>query len=498
MPRTDDAREDGWFANETERAIGAQVSFAGTSLVLLLVLGAILQAWSHFVGWAIITACCASLFGVMLGLLFGLPTTQRIELARTPDVTPVIAPPPPATPLSATPAGEATTVALGTAAPATTPVAPPAPAVIPYAESTSLEQVADWLTKIIIGITLTQFANWQETFRVLAIDVTANLNNSAPALAACRTRLTRALGSSEATDIVDRCGRLSGGAIPGGVLILTFALLGFLVAYLWMRRYFIIEMVVARDIAASVLRQREQIAASVLRARGQNEEQVQLVRLQASLEQARAEAAANLSAAQAKTDAAIAALETAQLAAQDEARVDVARGAGTLQLRNDDGDATDYAVGALTRAQQLLPSNGAAQGVCRRLIEIIHAAPPPYPDDPWREQFGQKMVDESANVRLSATVAALPSNPNCFEVTLMIGPLDLSRPMTLSGQKALFFLHPTFGRDPRSVAFGPDGRAVLPLIAYGAFTVGVLLEDGTRLELNLAEVDEAPELFRIN
>ena len=69
--------------------------------------------------------------------------------------------------------------------------------------------------------------------------------------------------------------------------------------------------------------------------------------------------------------------------------------------------------------------------------------------------------------------------------------------MTLSGQKALFFLHPTFGRDPRAVSFGPDGRAILPLIAYGAFTVGVLLESGEKLELNLAEVADAPPMFRV-
>jgi hypothetical protein len=32
--------------------------------------------------------------------------------------------------------------------------------------------------------------------------------------------------------------------------------------------------------------------------------------------------------------------------------------------------------------------------------------------------------------------------------------------------------------------------------ASGAFTVGALLEDGTTLELNLAELSEAPKTFR--
>ncbi|HEX5258716.1 MAG TPA: pYEATS domain-containing protein, partial [Sphingomicrobium sp.] len=61
---------------------------------------------------------------------------------------------------------------------------------------------------------------------------------------------------------------------------------------------------------------------------------------------------------------------------------------------------------------------------------------------------------------------------------------------------ALFYLHPSFGKAVRSVAFGADGRANLVLYAYGAFTIGAVLEDGTRLELNLATLPGAPDQFR--
>jgi len=35
-------------------------------------------------------------------------------------------------------------------------------------------------------------------------------------------------------------------------------------------------------------------------------------------------------------------------------------------------------------------------------------------------------------------------------------------------------------------------------MAYGAFTVGVLTEDGTKLELDLAEDSSFPKVFREN
>jgi hypothetical protein len=68
--------------------------------------------------------------------------------------------------------------------------------------------------------------------------------------------------------------------------------------------------------------------------------------------------------------------------------------------------------------------------------------------------------------------------------------------MNVAGTTAVFFLHPTFGKAVRSVAFGIDGRAPLQLFAYGAFTVGVLLQDGTTLELNLATLPGVPDIFR--
>ena len=60
-----------------------------------------------------------------------------------------------------------------------------------------------------------------------------------------------------------------------------------------------------------------------------------------------------------------------------------------------------------------------------------------------------------------------------------------------------FFLHDTFANSKPVVAVGPNGVAELTLDAWGAFTVGAIADFGlTRLELDLAELDEAPSSFK--
>jgi hypothetical protein len=62
---------------------------------------------------------------------------------------------------------------------------------------------------------------------------------------------------------------------------------------------------------------------------------------------------------------------------------------------------------------------------------------------------------------------------------------------------AVFFLHNTFSQPTPTVGFDDKGVARLTVSAWGAFTVGVLMDDGsTELELDLSEVSTAPALFR--
>lgn len=115
-------------------------------------------------------------------------------------------------------------------------------------------------------------------------------------------------------------------------------------------------------------------------------------------------------------------------------------------------------------------------------------------DDPWKDVFGGKA--ENNHRRLSATVVPSKGDPDWFRVRLSVESTDpINFPLT---GRVRFFLHDTFAND-KPVVKVINGRAGLRLGAYGAFTVGMLADDGaTRLELDLADDDSFPPRFRAN
>lgn len=115
------------------------------------------------------------------------------------------------------------------------------------------------------------------------------------------------------------------------------------------------------------------------------------------------------------------------------------------------------------------------------------------PGDPWKGVFGDK---SAVNNRLiTAEVSTVPGSKDLFSIGLKISstrPKD--DPLTGFVQ---FFLHNTFKNDRPIIKVGPNGSAELKLTAWGAFTVGALCDDGkTRLELDLATLEDAPSDFR--
>lgn len=326
-------------------------------------------AGARFLIWAWLTGMAAWLAGILLGLLFGLPLVAEVRISG--------------------PQGD------GVAAPLT-------PGMSGYRENTNLEQIADWITKILIGLTLTQYQTWE-----MALD--------------------RAFQRAASQMYADP-------AAPGtSAAIITIALAanGFLAAYLVMRRYFITEMVKGRG----------------------------------------------------EADAA---------AAEAIKKIELARKAGLLQdasvTRSMTGAATS-AVRIATVAANLAPAQSVAEAntIAQEVRNNVG-----YPDDPWRGKFDGTNV--AGGCRLAASVAALDGSNELFTVRLS---LTAEPPESRAGQSATYYLHPTFGTEPKKVAFGQDGTANLELIAYGAFTVGVLLETGERLELNLATLEGAPDLFKL-
>lgn len=113
------------------------------------------------------------------------------------------------------------------------------------------------------------------------------------------------------------------------------------------------------------------------------------------------------------------------------------------------------------------------------------------PLDPQKGQWGG--LPEVDGWRLSASVQEIAKN--WFEITLKLDGLTPTL-SNVSGT-AVFHLHDSFAR-PVMTASIANGHAVMKRKAYGAFTVGVETPDGTTLELDLAELPDAPQKFREN
>lgn len=94
---------------------------------------------------------------------------------------------------------------------------------------------------------------------------------------------------------------------------------------------------------------------------------------------------------------------------------------------------------------------------------------------------------------LTAEVKDVPGDKDWFKIRLRVFPDPSSPPIK---GNVTFFLHETFPENERTVK-AINGEAKLLLFAWGAFTVGAVLDDGkTELELDLAELSNTPKRFR--
>lgn len=450
------------------------IGIIGLAVVLFFGLGTVeIAQFGGFVLWAMFGALASLLVGAGLGLLFGLPTVRRVEITRAPSSDPV----------AATPALDSDNPDQPKALADRQPPAQPSTAddvPLGYAESTNLEHVADWLTKIIVGLTLTQYASWEQRFAQLSYDLSFRLLGGPACDAGC------AVGRYPA-----------GSTIPGGVLMIFYAVLGFLLAYLWMRGYFITEMETAKraakEAAARKLRN-ERRAEEAEAAKALAEQKlVQAEAARIAADQARSTAEAERLASEegrkkAEADKATAEAERAvaeeafrKAEAEAAAEREKARTQGTLQERFEVQFTPEQAT---EMTQKVTFTAEKAQDALTEVQQAIAAGSDP--DDPWRGQFGS--LAEKNGLALSAKATQSSVDPSYYDVNLTISAIDPATRDSFIGKSARLFLHPTFGDAPRTVYFGPDGVAPLQLLAYGAFTVGAIVEDGTTLELNLATI----------
>jgi hypothetical protein len=112
------------------------------------------------------------------------------------------------------------------------------------------------------------------------------------------------------------------------------------------------------------------------------------------------------------------------------------------------------------------------------------------PLDPNKGQFGKEA--EKNGWRVSAEVYTLEEG-KWFFIDIKVKSTDPEKPFL---KEASFYLHDSFP-EPVVRVRAHKGRARLKTSAYGAFMVGVIIEDdGTQLELDLAELPDAPQVFR--
>ncbi|MGH7932234.1 MAG: hypothetical protein ACREQN_03595 [Candidatus Binataceae bacterium] len=125
-------------------------------------------------GLGLLFSLAAAAFGVVLGFLFGIPRTientggvraQSIGRGRQNR------------PATDAPAAPPTNPPAPTTSPPATVETAEASGITPVGESrvnTNLEQISDWLTKIIVGISLAEFSTIMEFLRALVVSANSN------------------------------------------------------------------------------------------------------------------------------------------------------------------------------------------------------------------------------------------------------------------------------------------------------------------------------------
>ena len=229
-------------------------------------------------------------------------------------------------------------------------------------------------------------------------------------------------------------GRTNGGMVAGGTVLAAYAVLGFLAGYLWTRRY------LPAEFSSAVADQRH---------------------------------------------------------IQQQSLAEMAGGADNVAARRSAADERGAAAAAAAAAAgpSPPPTGSGAETISRERPRFAAVVPGPRADDPWNGAFGGAFIN--GRVEMGAAVTALGDAPGLYRIDLHISGVDLAARSALAGKALQLYLHPTFPNPVRIEEFDALGRFLLTLVAYGAFTIGVQIEGGQKLELDLAKLSNAPATFRL-
>ena len=154
-----------------------------------------------------------------------------------------------------------------------------------------------------------------------------------------------------------------------------------------------------------------------------------------------------------------------------------------------------YRVMGMPQASAAAPTSAALDRAKTLIINKVASGREPMvrkinPRDPQKGQWGGQSSRNGYAVSANVT----PIGEDWFHILLTVAAIPRSG-KRLSGF-VMFHLHDSFAKPVRRVRV-IRGKARLEVSTYGAFTVGILIEhDDTMLEIDLAEIESAPESFR--
>ncbi|MEO6980417.1 MAG: pYEATS domain-containing protein, partial [Mucilaginibacter sp.] len=129
------------------------------------------------------------------------------------------------------------------------------------------------------------------------------------------------------------------------------------------------------------------------------------------------------------------------------------------------------------------------------VIKLPMIGPVTVPDDPQKGRFGGE--SESNGRVLKASVVESKYIPEFYNLSIWVESTDKDKPLD---SDVIFYLHDSFRPAVYTIKQEDfkDGIAIDDdLLSYGAFTVGVVTDNGnTLLELDLADNPGFPEKFR--
>lgn len=285
-----------------------------------------------------------------------------------------------------------------------------------YRPNTSLEEISDWLTKIIVGLGLVQS---QEI-----------------------GRFVRDQGAAIAPELYGRAAT----PILGSATLVAITVLTFLTSFLYFRLYLAEEFTRSDSDAL-----RAQIGYELAKEKGR----AQVLGPRTAL----------------KAIARSSAVATSSTSPSDD----------SVAAEAQDGDADAHSETRVTLDDQ----------IALKLAQMRDN--PLDPADPAKGMFGGKAINLIPPRVLDATVRRMRNDPKNFKIDLFLR----SEEPKARGD-VVFFYHPTFESSHERVRIA-GGQAHVRLYAYGAFTVGALVDDGEiELELDLAEIPGVPEEFLDN